>query len=382
MSLFSSINPPSWLKHNLQWWTENETANGIASTISVRKSSGVIYCKLKFGKLVITQRGRAQELMVYSADLSWSELERKLWSEDYVTKMNSEEEPVRTWMVLMDCIQIRKSWPLVKQQPGSQPLELNLITFKALSLRTSTFYKTILILSPSMMTSGCHTNCLNLPFSLLISIWQHQIYKQEFTVGIKFTHSCSNVWMFSAFNVKYVNNSITVTPLVENNKKLLITCTHSPKPIRCWSTFPFYWTSSITRHIVTWQFLTTLLCKSAPNLSDEKSLSSEGLFRSTHRCAAGFSSGIWLDHSKTLISSFAGLDVYFGFLSSWKVRFFFLSCFPMEALQLRLISGTPRFPPPWLRPLFQVKNSPKAWCLCHHTPLWLLRIMCIVVFEF
>ncbi len=60
------------------------------------------------------------------------------------------------------------------------------------------------------------------------------------------------------------------------------------------------------------------------------------LFRSPHRFSVGFRSGLWLGHSKTSIyfwrsHSFVDLDVCFGLLLCWKMKFLFIFSFLAEA---------------------------------------------------
>ncbi len=76
-------------------------------------------------------------------------------------------------------------------------------------------------------------------------------------------------------------------------------------------------------------------------------------FRSLHRFSNGFRSGLLLGHSKTLFSSgeaisFVDLDVCFGLLSYWKMKFLFIFSFLAEA---------------W-------RFCTKAWCCHHHASLW------------
>ncbi len=136
-------------------------------------------------------------------------------------------------------------------------------------------------------------------------------------------------------------------------------------------------------HILTWQYLPTLLCKNAPNLSDCEGISCAhctALFRSPHRFSIGFRSGLWLGHSKTWIffwssHSFVDLDVCFGLLSCWKIKFLFIFSFLAEAwrfcanidwyLELFIIPSTLT-----KAPVPAEKNSPKAWCCHHHASLW------------
>lgn len=143
---------------------------------------------------------------------------------------------------------------------------------------------------------------------------------------------------------------------------------HSFKPILGWSTSQFYCSSLLTQRVVTWQFLPALLWKSAQNLLDWEGLSCEGLFRSTHRCAAGFSWTIVNFHLFLVAPPVCrGLDEYFGTICAAEIGL----TAPLSNRSLKVktdIHNSSWVPPPWLRLPFQVKNSPKS----KSTLLWLL----------
>ena len=103
----------------------------------------------------------------------------------------------------------------------------------------------------------------------------------------------------------------------------------------------------------------------------------KALFGSPHRFSVGFRSGIWLVQFKTLIFQWSPFYFWCGCIL-WVVTVLKdevhlqLSSRRLKVLcQHWLVFGTVHdFPPPWLRPLFQLKkNSHRAWSCHHHASL-------------
>lgn len=153
---------------------------------------------------------------------------------------------------------------------------------------------------------------------------------------------------------------------------------NSLKPILCRSTSRFYCSSLLTRRIVTWQFLPALLCKSAPNLLLGASLLWRPLQISPGTCS-------WLDAAGPFLFMVTARVCWFGWIF-WDFCAAEI-CLPAllsnRSLKVETdITNCWRSPPAWLRLLFQAKNGPKVTSrCCHHTLLWLLRMICNVVFE-